>query len=84
MPSSCVHTSIFKNFYFTFPEAIEKYSRSIEDVLEIMKKGTLFWKVRSYSKWYRKKYFLDPRGGCLIYTDSRRGFCMKTIKESKI
>lgn len=58
-----------------FREAIGSRSKTVEDVLETLKKGTLLWKVRSLSKWYRRKYFLDHSNGTLRYEPSHKAPC---------
>ncbi|GFG35396.1 hypothetical protein Cfor_10126 [Coptotermes formosanus] len=58
-----------------FPEAIGSRSKTVEDVLETLKKGTVLWKVRSISKWYRRKYFLDQKNGTLRYEPSHKAPC---------
>ncbi|PSN53110.1 1-phosphatidylinositol 4, partial [Blattella germanica] len=55
--------------------AIDSRSKTVEDVLEILKKGTVLWKVRSFSKWYRRKYILDHKNGTLRYEPSHKMPC---------
>jgi phosphatidylinositol phospholipase C delta len=58
-----------------FREAICSRSKTVEDVLETLKKGTVLWKVRSLNKWYRRKYYLDLKNGTLRYEPSHKAPC---------
>ncbi|KAJ4448618.1 hypothetical protein ANN_00008 [Periplaneta americana] len=62
-------------------EAIDSRSKTVEDVLETLKKGTLLWKVRSFSNWYRRKYVLDDKNGCLRYEPSHKAPCINAENE---
>ncbi|XP_069699232.1 1-phosphatidylinositol 4,5-bisphosphate phosphodiesterase delta-4-like isoform X2 [Periplaneta americana] len=64
-----------------FREAIDSRSKTVEDVLETLKKGTLLWKVRSFSNWYRRKYVLDDKNGCLRYEPSHKAPCINAENE---
>ncbi|XP_021921017.1 1-phosphatidylinositol 4,5-bisphosphate phosphodiesterase eta-2-like isoform X2 [Zootermopsis nevadensis] len=64
-----------------FREAIDSRSKTIEDVLESLKKGTVLWKVRSLSNWYRRKYILDHRNGTLRYEPSHKAPCYRINSE---
>jgi len=66
-----------------FPEAIGSRSKTVEDVLETLKKGTLLWKVRSLAKWYRRKYYLDHKNGTLRYEPSHKAPCYNVNTESE-
>ena len=66
-----------------FPEAIGSRSKTVEDVLETLKKGTVLWKVRSLSKWYRRKYILDHKNGTLRYEPSHKAPCYNVSTESE-
>jgi len=69
--------------YVYFPEAICARSKTVEDVLETLKKGTLLWKVRSVNKWYRRKYYLDHKNGTLRYEPSHKAPCYNVNTESE-
>lgn len=64
-----------------FREAINSRSKTVEDILETLKNGTVLWKVRSFSKWYRRKYILDHKNGTLRYEPSHKLPCYKTNTE---
>jgi hypothetical protein len=66
-----------------FPEAIGYRSKTVEDVLETLKKGTVLWKVRSLAKWYRRKYYLDHKNGTLRYEPSHKAPCYSVNTESE-
>ncbi|KAJ9575167.1 hypothetical protein L9F63_025880, partial [Diploptera punctata] len=62
-------------------EAIDHRSKTVEEVLDTLKKGTILWKVRSYSKWYRRRYVLDPKKGTLRYEPSHKAPCYNVVPE---
>lgn len=74
-PDTCVS--------FLSAEAIDSRSKTVEDILETLKNGTVLWKVRSLSKWYHRKYILDHKNGTLRYEPSHKPPCYKTSTESK-
>ncbi|XP_037088123.1 1-phosphatidylinositol 4,5-bisphosphate phosphodiesterase eta-2-like isoform X2 [Pollicipes pollicipes] len=57
-------------------EAVER-SKSVEDVISFLKKGTLLWKVKSLSKWYRRKYTLDFEHLKINYEPSHKPVCVE-------
>nr|CAD7397788.1 unnamed protein product [Timema cristinae] len=59
----------------TRTEAIDKRSKTVEEELAVLKQGTLFWKVRSFSKWYRRRYYLDSENGTLNYDPTHKSPC---------
>ena len=59
-----------------FAEAVER-SKSVEDVIGFLKKGSLLWKVKSLSKWYRRKYTLDFEHLKINYEPSHKPVCVE-------
>ncbi|XP_043245581.1 1-phosphatidylinositol 4,5-bisphosphate phosphodiesterase eta-2-like isoform X26 [Amphibalanus amphitrite] len=57
-------------------EAVER-SKSVEDVIGFLKKGSLLWKVKSLSKWYRRKYTLDFEHLKINYEPSHKPVCVE-------
>ena len=57
-------------------EAVER-SKSVEDVISFLKKGSLLWKVKSLSKWYRRKYTLDFEHLKINYEPSHKPVCVE-------
>ncbi|XP_043205229.1 1-phosphatidylinositol 4,5-bisphosphate phosphodiesterase delta-4-like isoform X5 [Amphibalanus amphitrite] len=67
----------FENFYNSWKiEAVER-SKSVEDVIGFLKKGSLLWKVKSLSKWYRRKYTLDFEHLKINYEPSHKPVCVE-------
>ncbi|XP_043205255.1 1-phosphatidylinositol 4,5-bisphosphate phosphodiesterase eta-2-like isoform X23 [Amphibalanus amphitrite] len=67
----------FENFYHSWErEAVER-SKSVEDVIGFLKKGSLLWKVKSLSKWYRRKYTLDFEHLKINYEPSHKPVCVE-------
>ncbi|XP_043245587.1 1-phosphatidylinositol 4,5-bisphosphate phosphodiesterase eta-2-like isoform X28 [Amphibalanus amphitrite] len=58
------------------PKAVER-SKSVEDVIGFLKKGSLLWKVKSLSKWYRRKYTLDFEHLKINYEPSHKPVCVE-------
>ncbi|KAK7871352.1 hypothetical protein R5R35_006064 [Gryllus longicercus] len=59
-----------------FKEVIDHRSKTVEQILEILKKGTQLWKVRSFTKWYRRTYYLDDKEGTVRYEPSHKAPCV--------
>lgn len=57
-----------------FPIAAIEYKLPQEDVA-CLKEGNTFWKVRSFNKWYRRKYQLDLEKQCIYYEGSHKFPC---------
>ncbi|XP_043245585.1 1-phosphatidylinositol 4,5-bisphosphate phosphodiesterase eta-2-like isoform X27 [Amphibalanus amphitrite] len=57
-------------------KAVER-SKSVEDVIGFLKKGSLLWKVKSLSKWYRRKYTLDFEHLKINYEPSHKPVCVE-------
>ena len=71
--SECVLTACFR---VCRAEAVER-SKSVEDVIGFLKKGSLLWKVKSLSKWYRRKYTLDFEHLKINYEPSHKPVCVE-------
>ncbi|XP_052126651.1 1-phosphatidylinositol 4,5-bisphosphate phosphodiesterase zeta-1 [Frankliniella occidentalis] len=57
-----------------FREAVAR-AQTAEDDLEVIHNGTQMWKVRSFSKWYHRKYFVDSSDGMLKYEPTHKNQC---------
>ncbi|XP_034242163.1 1-phosphatidylinositol 4,5-bisphosphate phosphodiesterase delta-4-like [Thrips palmi] len=58
-----------------FREAVAR-SQDVEDDLAVVQVGSKLWKVRSFSKWYHRKYYLDRDNGVLKYEPSHKHHCV--------
>ncbi|XP_049782915.1 1-phosphatidylinositol 4,5-bisphosphate phosphodiesterase eta-2-like isoform X1 [Schistocerca cancellata] len=67
-----------------FRDAIDRHSKPLEETLSVLRKGTVLWKVRSYSKWYRRKYVLDTDEGTVRYEVSRKVLCSSSPDEIEV
>lgn len=50
-------------------------SKNADDDLEVIRNGSQLWKVRSYSKWYHRKFYIDRDEGHLRYEPSHKNHC---------
>lgn len=64
------------------PEAVAR-CQNADDDLAVVHNGTQLWKVRSFSKWFHRKYFVDRDDGVLKYEPSHKHHCMSEPKYSK-
>lgn len=47
-----------------------------EEEINELRKGSFLWKVRSFTKWYRRRYYLDPDNQLVVYEGSQKFFCL--------
>jgi hypothetical protein len=68
--------------YFLNPPDILENSKELEDVLKSLnQEGTHLWKVRSASKWFRRKFSLDLNSMCMKYEPTTKSPCFSKGKQ---
>lgn len=69
-------------FFPRFAEAVAR-SQNAEDDLAVVHRGTQMWKVRSFSKWFPRKYYVDSEDGKLKYEPSHKNNCIANPRYSE-
>ncbi|KAK3912705.1 1-phosphatidylinositol 4,5-bisphosphate phosphodiesterase delta-3-A [Frankliniella fusca] len=56
------------------------HAQATEDDVKVIQSGTQMWKVRSFSRWYQRKFFLDSASNMLKYEPTYKIQCIDQPK----
>lgn len=72
----------FSSFIFLITDILAN-SKELEDVLKSLNQdGSHLWKVRSASKWFRRKFILDINEMAMKYEPSAKSACFQKQKKN--